>query len=358
MEILKAVDLFKQTVMVNNSGQFIANFPNIFTHYPLGAMQITDRKWKNWENSPMNLWQTQLNFAMFCASSACGVSAEHLTSKIPMIRSVYRFHVYYHVRRILKRLQVALPYQNGFSQFENPYSKEAFLEICSEYGVDSDPMKYRGQYFASSFQRKRKDYPTPGLSYFTNDSATRWIIEKSSGLTKTGLVMISESVRAYAYLILSSQASARSSILGNSANALTAQQAFLNNFENIVNRRVDIQKDIKRYQDTLNYASSKVDFSVGENVYMLPSDMNLKIEKGISGYNNEILISKTGFALGVNNVNYVIPEKHEGEISHGIKHIKPEQRPKPTVTGPTHEDEKISFILLATGIFTIFRMFR
>ena len=30
-----------------------------------------------------------------------------------------------------------------------------------------------------------------------NDSATRWIIEKSDGLTKTGLVLISESLRAY-----------------------------------------------------------------------------------------------------------------------------------------------------------------
>ena len=77
---------------------------------------------------------------------------------------------------------------------------------------------------------------------------------------------ISESVRAYAYLILSSQASARSSIVGNTASALTAQSAFLNNFENIVNRTVDIREDIKRYQDTLSYASSKVDYSVGENV--------------------------------------------------------------------------------------------
>ena len=247
LEILKAIDLFKQTITVNNNGQFIANFPNICTHYPLGGIRIPDKKWKNWENSPMNLWQTQINFAIFCASSACGVSAEHLTYKIPMIRSVYRFHNYYHIRRILKRLQVALLYQNGFSQFDNPYSKEVFLEICSEYVVDSDPVKYHGQYFASSFQRKRKNYPTPGLSYFTDDSMTRWIIEKSDGLTKTGLVMISESVRAYAYLILSSQASARSSILGNSANALTAQQAFMNNFEDIINRHVDIREDIKRY---------------------------------------------------------------------------------------------------------------
>ena len=100
--------------------------------------------------------------------------------------------------------------------------------------------------------------------YLGPDSMTRWIIEKSVGFTDVGLLRISESVRAYAYLILSSQASARSSIVGNTASALTAQSAFLNNFANIVNRRVNIQEDIKRYQDTLSYASSKVDYSVGE----------------------------------------------------------------------------------------------
>ena len=96
--------------------------------------------------------------------------------------------------------------------------------------------------------------------------------------TDVELYKVSESVRAYAYLILSSQASARSGIVGNTASALTAQSAFLNNFENIVNRRVDIREDIKRYQDNLTYASSKVDYSVGENIYMLPSDMSLKIK--------------------------------------------------------------------------------
>ena len=81
-----------------------------------------------------------------------------------------------------------------------------------------------------------------------------------------GLLRISESVRAYAYLILSSQASTRSGIVANTASALTAQKAFVNNFKDIVNRRVDIQEDIKQYQDTLSYASSKVDYSVGENL--------------------------------------------------------------------------------------------
>ena len=80
---------------------------------------------------------------------------------------------------------------------------------------------------------------------------TRLIIEKSVGFTDVGLYRISERVRAYAYLILSSQASARYSIAENTAGALTAQSVCLNNFENVVNRRVNIQEDIKRYQDTV-----------------------------------------------------------------------------------------------------------
>ena len=103
---------------------------------------------------------------------------------------------------------------------------------------------------------------------------TWWIIEKSDGFTDVALYKISDSVRAYAHLILSSQASARSGIVANTASALTAQSTFKNNFENVVNRRVDIREDIKRYQDTLSYASSKVDYSMGQNIYMLPSDMN------------------------------------------------------------------------------------
>ena len=47
----------------------------------------------------------------------------------------------------------------------------------------------------------------------------------------------------------------------------------MNNFENVLNRRVNIQEDIKRYQDTLSYASSKVDYSLGESIYMIPSDI-------------------------------------------------------------------------------------
>ena len=88
--------------------------------------------------------------------------------------------------------------------------------------------------------------------YIGPDSMTQWILKKSVGFTDVGLLKISESVRAYAYLILSSQASARSGIVRNTVSALTAQSAFLNNIENVVNRRVDIREDIKNYQDTVS----------------------------------------------------------------------------------------------------------
>ena len=112
-------------------------------------------------------------------------------------------------------------------------------------------MRYRDEKFYWTYQR-RVGWPD---DYIGPDSMTRWILEKSVGFTDIGLLRISESIRAYAYLISSSQASARSSIVGNTASSLTAQSAFLNNIENVVNRRVDISEDIKFYQNTLSYAS-------------------------------------------------------------------------------------------------------
>ena len=289
LQILSGKDLYKQTIVVSamENETFPARFPNIFVDYPLGQMRVGDKLWTNWNKALLKLWQTQLNYAVFCASSACGVSSADLNcTKHAMIRSVYRFHVYYHVRRILKKLQVPLPHKTGFNPTDNPYTESEFFKVCEDYGVPDDPMRYRDEKFFWTYQRGI-GWPN---DYLGPDSMTRWIIETSVGFTDVGLLRISESVRVYAYLILSSQASARSSIVGNTSSALTAQSAFLNNFEDIVNRRVNIQEDIKRYQDTLSYASSKVDYSVGESIYMLPSDLKLKIRLGTVGYNNKILV--------------------------------------------------------------------
>ena len=234
-------------------------------------------------------------------------------------------------------------------------------------------MRYRDKKFYWTYQQGI-GWPD---DYIGPDSMTRWLIEKSVGFTDIGLLRISESVRAYTYLILSSQASARSSIVGNTASALTAQSAFLNNFENVVNKRVDIREDIKRYQDTLSYASSKVNYSVGEHLYMLPSDMTLKLKLGTVVYNNKILVSDGNFSLGKNNeVNSleapaIKSHKTNSFETPSIKNHKTNSLETPAIKShsdtaqglthaPTisHDDEKAVFILLLTGGFTVWFLFR
>ena len=322
---------------------FPARFPNIFVDYPLGQMRVGDKLWTHWNKAPMRLWQTQLNVAVWCALSACGVSSAHLNyTKHPMI-------IYYHMRRILKRLQTPLPHETGF----NAADKSEFFRIREDYRVPNDPIRYRDEKFYWTYQRG-VGWPD---DYLGPDSMTRWIIEKSVGFTDVGLLRISESVRAYAYLILSSQASARSSIIGNSASSLTAQSAFLNNFENVVNRKVDISEDIKHYQETLSYASSKVDYSIGESIYMIPSDMELRIKTGAVGYNNKILISDGNFSLGKNeNVNSLETpaiKTNSLELTQAPAISHEDEKPK-----ITHSDEKIALVLTLAGGFAIWNTFR
>ena len=101
LQVLSGKDLYKQTIVISAMGNdtLPARLPNIFADYPLGQMRVGDKLWTIWNKAPMRLWQTQMNFAVWCASSACGVSSAHLNyTKQPMIRAVYRFYVYYHMR--------------------------------------------------------------------------------------------------------------------------------------------------------------------------------------------------------------------------------------------------------------------
>ena len=55
------------------------------------------------------------------------------------------------------------------------------------------------------------------MSYVNENSFSRWIIQNANGLTRLGLQELSESVRDYAYLILTSQTSTRVQIIGHEA---------------------------------------------------------------------------------------------------------------------------------------------
>ena len=92
-----------------------------------------------WHQTPMGFYQNQVNFAVCLATTGCGVSwCDHLDIDHSLVRSVFRFHVYYQVRRILDELQAPLPQDQVWSPFQNPYERRAYERICREFGVDPE----------------------------------------------------------------------------------------------------------------------------------------------------------------------------------------------------------------------------
>ena len=152
-------------------------------------------------------------------------------------------------------------------------------------------------------------------------------------------------MRAYVYLVLTSQVQARSSIVGNSAPAVDAQQVFKSTFKALINEDYSIAIDIERYQGVLEHALSKVDFSVGIGIYMLPSNLNLNIGKK-KGYNNKILVCNTVMKI---DSNRDINKDHKKLPPNVPKIVIPAVQHDLKMLTEKHNDEKLAITLLIVG---------
>ena len=169
------------------------------------------------------MYRCQLNFAMFCVTSALHISWQYLNHPNLLVRAVYRFHIYFQVRLILHDLRISLPHEDGFSKVKNDYERSAYYSVCDQYGVNPDETWMYGDWFYTT------DYIVFGHDVKATersppDDLTGWIITRSKVFTKNGIEKISKSVMVYVYLVLSSQVKARSNIAGNSAPAVDAQK--------------------------------------------------------------------------------------------------------------------------------------
>ena len=390
---------------------FEAKYPDIFEHYRLPHID-SDELVQAWRRTPMQFWQNQLNFAVWCATVGCGVSAEdHLSASNVFLKSFYRFHVYYQIRRILEELMVALPDEETWDAVNNTYDNNAYKKICREFGVipHSSYWKVKGPNWGLGlvyFYRKEykgfyglgdEEYDSRNMS-FTEESDgvrkigylrqiafgidTAWknfILDKSDGLTGPGVARMNDSIRSYVWTILSAQVLTRSGILGTGA-AEDARKHFLVLVENVIKSPVDIPSAILRYEEAMQHARSKAAFSFGEGLYLSPGDMLLRIGK-IAGYNNNILIATSAHKLGWNddlNEDTAPPDAENDTGEKGL--VKPmgadseaatNQHPaiaKPTPATTTaadkadheaHEDEKTALIVgsiaIGLGLFWFLR---
>ncbi|MEW8450151.1 MAG: hypothetical protein AB2694_19190, partial [Candidatus Thiodiazotropha sp.] len=320
-----ALSLANQEIMVDDHGShFQAMFPDIFADYqnpPLtGDVAMANKAWQIWQNTPFSWWQCQLNFALWCASAGCGVSFEdHLQAEKPLLAGLYRFHVYHTTRRLLEELRVALPGDKSYSWYENAYDSRAYKRLCAEFSVSPDIdwrqkvdhgcqglgswstfMTPSGAYRHAHAAQGPFFHPKDAMRHNRDISGawTTFVLDKSEGFTQAGVERLNDSIRTYVWAILGAQAQTRSNIL-KTGTGFDAQKQFLANIEDAIASPVDIPSSIARYQKTLQYASTPLDFVFGIGLYLSPSDMTLH-PGNVQGYNNEIQIAGSDAAIGHN----------------------------------------------------------
>ena len=113
--------------------------------------------------------------------------------------------MYFHVQLILHDLGIPLPHEGGFSKVKNAYIKSAYYSTCDDYGNDPDETWVHGDWFYMTgygifgHEVKAKERSPP-------DNPMRWIITQSKDFKRKGFQKRSKPVRAYIYLVLTSQA--------------------------------------------------------------------------------------------------------------------------------------------------------
>jgi len=266
--------------------------------------------YSSWLQEPnMKFWSQQLNFAVWCATSGCGIGFD-IVEPNTQITSILRFHLIFTIRSILNELQVILPWENNFAWDGTRYNHSAVSKLCREFGVEiSDPdFRFKGQStdsdkFNFHYTSLKSDSLT-GYYESTHKSRSQynWFIpQKSIGLTKAGQARLNQSIEAFVYCILGSQVNTRSSIIGTSGSATETQQEFSTLFESAIIEN-DISKSIQRYQMAIQEAKVRLDLAIAPGCWLIPSNLVINTQS-IIGYNNKLQKATTDMKFGVNNIN-------------------------------------------------------
>ena len=360
-KIESVADFFNKEmkIYVTPTDYFTTKFRKIFTK---PKSKVTTAKYaRPWIKGPnMGFWQQQLNFALWCATTGCGVSCEMLFTNYGLnlseqLRSFYQFHVYYTTRKILYEMggiqgKNALPDDPAFDEIKNPYDVAAYKRIYAEFGIDpsTDFRFTRGKngglgtvyIWATGIDPMATDYhyPDPDLALFDDDAGrtvpnddgkgTRtikptdpgykangiyfirnhngaenqlehFVPDQTSGLTLNGLGRINRSIVAFGYCILGAQANTRSSILGSSGTARNTQTDFLVLVEDAL-KTLTVSNGAVKYQTAIEATKVRLNFAVARGVLLLPSRMIINTES-VVGYNNNLRRATDDMKLGVNN---------------------------------------------------------
>ena len=325
-------------IYVSNTKKFTANMRNIFKSQVVTFYSA--KECKKWQNKPdFNHWPQQLNFAVWCATSSCGISLFESLNYPKVISSFIKFHIYFTIRRILYELKLPLPDEKPFSIKNNPYNKVAYNKLCEEFGISNNSdFRWKGGrnhglgdqfiyyssggnenlYIVRNYDHDANTWPGQNkfsdegykdgngnkISFIRNDLFSdfkyAWFIPmEGHGLTKAGLGRLNRSAEAFVYCILGAQVNTRNPIYGSGGGAIETQQEFKALFESSVIEN-DISKSIQNYQKSVQETKLRLDLAVAPGVWLMPSNMIINTES-VVGYNNKLMKATEDMTFGVNN---------------------------------------------------------
>ena len=373
-------DLFNKEmkIYVSPTDYFTTKFRKIFK---APKIKVTSSKYaRPWIKGPnMSFWQQQLNFAVWCATTGCGVSREMLfdtQSYSEQLRTFYQFHVYYTTRKILYEMggiqsKNALPDPPVFSEIRNPYDVASYKRICAEFNIDpSTDFRYtRGKngglgtvYIGATglgaiatdyhypdpdlalfdderiMNRDDSNYKANGISFMRNDQGAEnqlehFVPDHANGLTPPGLGRINRSITAFGYCILGAQANTRSSIIGNLGTARNTQTDFLVLVDDSI-RTLTVSNEPVKYQNAIEATKVRLNFAVARGTLLLLARMIINTES-VVGYNNNLRRATDDMKLGVNNqVNQGTKKASLKLMAGGPSKVKP---PNSHPSNPIHK---------------------
>ena len=216
------------------------------------------------------------------------------------------------------------------SWYQNDYDDRAFKRPCNEFGVQpktdwrqkldhgcqglgsySQYMEPSGAYRQA--HRASGSHTIDAIRHKRDISRawTTFILEKGQGFTQVGVVRLNDSIRTFVWAILGSQAQTRSNVL-KIGTGFDAQKQFLAIVEDAIASPIDIPFEHRPLSDNVQYAPTPLDYVLGIELYLAPSDMTLHTGN-VQGYNNEIVTAGSDAAIGHN------PGINESEPISGTK---------------------------------------
>merc|ERR1711911_337736 len=183
--------------------------------------------------------------------------------KYPMVRSLYLFHPYYHIRRILHICSIKIPGDPGFKRYANKFDEEGVRRVFAKYCRGTT---YKLEDFRNEKNEKTYQPNARKSVYLEESSSMRWIIQNSGGLIGDGPQKLSESVGIFTYLVLSAQMGASASITGTQSKNEIARIRFKEYFENLVKRKIDVIEDIRSFNEIVGVTGVRPNYNVGEGV--------------------------------------------------------------------------------------------